>query len=56
MEENGKKGSNYNQVPGLDDIKVSIVAGLKRANNTVQNVNSQDGSENLLKFKNEIPS
>ena len=56
MEQNGEKGCDDNQVPRLDDIEVSIVTGLKGASDAVQNVSRQSGTQNLLKFKNEIAS
>jgi len=51
MEQYSKYSSNYHQIPALDYIQVSIVAGPERPNNTIQNVASQQCPNNLLKLE-----
>ena len=56
MEQNGKKGSHNNQVPGLDDVQVPVVAGFERAHDAVENITRKNSGEDLLEFENEITS
>ena len=54
MEENRESGGDDHEVPGLDDVKILVVAGLERHADAVQNVSGECCREHLLNFEDNV--